>query len=306
MSNELATQMPEYLQEYLKNNEVPKDQFGQLDPADVGANFIKLVHGSSKEATPGWDGEQAPALQIGTMFLSRDHTIIEEGTPFIPLFRATKYIKWEGRPGDGRVVGMTSHRDDPRITQENGLAFGKDPNTGKPTPPIWTQYINFYVLVKQCMSEPVLLSFYRTSTPVGRRLTQDLVRMTGGSKVPLYFFKFKLDKPKIVRDGNNSWPQYIIKPDGLVSENLLPQMKKMLEAAKTMNDISEGVEFGALEDDSGKSKETMKDATPAPETTASTPAQETVITPPPQAPTVEAEAQKTTAAAAETDPNKLW
>jgi mono/diheme cytochrome c family protein len=70
------------------------------------------------------------------MFLSRDAIIIPAGTPFIPLCRAVRYILWEGKPGEGKLVFMTDDRNDDRIQAIHGLEFRKDPKTGKNEAPL--------------------------------------------------------------------------------------------------------------------------------------------------------------------------
>jgi len=224
------------------------EDMGELEPADFGLSFIKLCHGSSREAKPGWDASKnAPPMPIGTIFLSRDHKIIPVDAKFVPLLRSTRFILWEGKPGDGRMVFMTHDRNDPRIKEIDGLAFTKDPNTGKTNPPLVTRYISYYVMC-QYSTEPVVISFYRTSEPIGRKFGQDLWRATDSYTIPIRSLQFKFLQPRIEERGGNSWPQFVFEPDGFVAQDTFVKGNELYDAAKGLDVALKGTEFGALED----------------------------------------------------------
>jgi hypothetical protein len=248
MSSNLAKieGVPEYLQTLVGENGENQSAFGALKPADFGIGFVKLVQQMSREVKPGPNGE--PGLPLGAMFISRDRSPIAIGTPFIPLYRKVTYIRWLGKPGTGTMDFATDREDDPRIRKIDGLAFKKNPQTGESEPPLVTAYVNFYIWTKAFESEPLLLSFYRTGTQVGRRLTQDLFRATKGAKLPLYSLMFKFGEPAVTRDGQLEWYQFSVTPNGFTPEKLLPKAAEMFDLAKTLANASSGVEFSSLEE----------------------------------------------------------
>jgi len=258
----LPDNAPAYLEHYLKPAEENASLFGKMDAADIGTTFLKLVHQSSREAIAGWDDEKkAPAIPFGTMFLSRDHAIIPPDTTIVLLLRTKRFIKWEGKPGEGKVVATANERTDPQIVNENGLAFGSNKNTGETIKPAWTEYTNFYLAMQQC-KEPVMLSFYRTSLPEGRKLTQTLMRASSGFKLPPYVLKFKLRTPTTETRGMNTWPKMNVQPDGFVAEELLGHLKKLFNAACIMHTASTGSEYVANPAGGGKTPADLKDAAP--------------------------------------------
>lgn len=258
--NPLAKQeLPAHLQKYYREDSRYDDQLGQLDRADLGISFVKLVHGSSKEATKGWGQTGAePAMPIGTMFISGSHRIIAPDTEFIPLIRTVSYIHWEGRPGDGRILFMANDKNDPRILKIDGLTFKKDPNTGDTIPPPVTTYVNFWILTKFNMEEPIILSFYRTALPLGRDLTRNVMRATKGNKLPLFALKYKLKEPRIVVDGDNRWPQFVIESAGYVDKpDLAAHAEKLAKTAAELNNMSRE-EFAHAVENEGGGKENVK------------------------------------------------
>ncbi len=253
MSNELVhiAGLPAHLTQFAGEKQKYRNDFGELTQQDFGIAFIKLVHGQSKEAMPGWgpNGNEAP-LAVGTMFLSRDHMILPIDTPFVPLCRSTTYIKWDGKPGSGKMAFSTTRKDDPRIKAIDGLAFLKDPRTGATNAPLVTTYVNFYCLVKGS-DEPVLLSFYRTSTPIGRGLTQDLYKHTKGGTLPLFSTMWKLAQPKVKHDGDQSWMQMSPVFLGYTPEGPVKVALTAYEQACMLRDASTGAEFSTIDDEGG-------------------------------------------------------
>lgn len=252
MSNELAaqTQLPPHIAALAKNDKEHVDAFGVLEATDFALNFIKFVHRMSKEAIAGWGPtKQEPAMPLNSMFLSRTHNPIPIGTPFIPLCRRVTYIKWIGRPGEGRMAFMATKKDDPRIVEINGLEFPTDPETKKLMPPPVTQYINYYVMVKGLTDEPAVLSFYRTSYPIGKRFTQDLFTATKGGTLPMYAFQYKFGAPIMKRDGENEHPQFVLQPAGCTEEKAIKHAEKLFELAQAFASSSTGAEFTMLDDE---------------------------------------------------------
>lgn len=244
--------MPEFLAKYITPNVQEDsrnlDDMGPLDPSDFGIGFVKLVTSSSRENTPGWGpvGNENP-LPVSTIFTSREHKVIPVGSKFVPLLRSVRYIRWIGRPGDGRMEFQTHDPRDPRIAKIDGLAFRNDPNSGRTLPPLVTKYINFYVMT-QVSDEPLVLSFYRTSEPVGKRFTQDLWRATKGYKAPIRCLQFIFEQPRIVRDGANSWPQFKFCPAGFVTEEIMKKADLLHETAMALDKAAQGSEFGSLDE----------------------------------------------------------
>jgi hypothetical protein len=250
MSNELAlpSSVPEHLRAYYKQGGYRED-IGRIDPSDVGTVFLKLVHGTMREAMPGWDGNPAtPGMQLGTMFLSNDRKIVPVNTPIYPLYRTVRYIRWQGKPGDrdSKIVAITGNREDPRILAERGLEF-KEGRDGKTTAPLWTTYTNVYVAIPYA-NEPVVISFYRTSTTVGRNWTRALLRATQSFSLPLYTTKWLLGQPKIETDGKNHWAQIHIVPAGFTEVDRLKKLEALAEDAKFLVEASTGADFLNLED----------------------------------------------------------
>lgn len=266
MSNLVKVEgLPEYLQPMVNESGEHQEAFGHLKPADFGIGFIKLAQQMSRELKPGQNGE--PGVTLGSMFISRDRTNIPPGTPFIPLYRKVTYIRWLGRPGDGRMDFSTDRENDPRIVKIDGLSFKKNARTGETEPPLVTTYYNFYVWSKICESEPLILSFYRTGTKLGRKFTQDLFRATKAAKLPLYSTLFTLGQPTIERDGAQEWYQFAIQPAGFTPEKLLAKAAEMFDLAKTLANASSGMEFSSLED--SEASNTSTPTGPAIDATAS-------------------------------------
>jgi len=243
-------QVPKYLLDKYGQSQPNRKQFGQLEAQDFGLNFLKIVHGSSKQAAHGWGPtSQEPALAVGTMFLSRDGTIIPSNTPFIPLYRNVRYIYWEGTPGNGRIIFMTSDKHDSRIKEIRGLEFIKNKATGEIQSPLVTTYINFYIMVKG--SElPCILSFKRTGIPDGRRFTQDLIFATDSGKLPMFACTFLLGPVRTVKDGNLIWYHPTIKAAGFTAEAMIDRAAKMSELAESLSNMATEAEFEASESDS--------------------------------------------------------
>lgn len=227
-------QLPQHiLAEYSQhgNNEA----MGELLPSDLGIPFVKMVHGTSKEAKPNWGGNNEQPMVQGTMFLSDTHQIVPVGTPFIVLCRRVSYIKWIGRPNDGKMEFTTLDPNDRRIKACDGLAFRKDPNNPAITlPPLVTTYYNFYVLTPLNMMTPYVLSFYRTSMPRGRELVRAIFTGTNGNKAKPYVLKFKFGTPHWEQDGDQSWPQFTFQADGVPAEPTLKIAKEMYPVAHMM------------------------------------------------------------------------
>lgn len=227
--------IPAYLASEFGN--APTDAMGEILPSDLGVPFVKMVHGQSAEAKPNWGGNNEQPMQQGTMFLSSNHTILPPGTPFIVLCRRVSYIKWIGKPGDGKIAYSTLDRNDPRIVKEDGLNFRKDPSdpTGmKQLPPLVTTYYNYYVLTPFNMEQPHVLSFYRTGMETGKKLLRAIFEGTNGFKANPYVLKFEFGTPHWEQDGKNSWPQFTFKPAGFTSENTLKKAKEVLPLALMM------------------------------------------------------------------------
>lgn len=253
MSNELAT-VPQYLMSLVKPN-IDKSQFGQLESQDFGLSFVKMVYQNSKPAMQGWGptGQEA-AYPLGTMYLSRSFEKVEVGTSFIPLYRNVKYIHWDGKPGDGKLIFMTDNKNDERITKFakdqktgrwiNGLAFTKDSNTGVSIPPPVTTCINFYVMMPG-VELPVVLSFKRTSTNDGHKLTQDIMVACKASEgyLPMYALRYKFGPVQVVRDGSQMWYKFSWIPAGFTPSEVIPKAAQMAETARALSEMSSAAEF---------------------------------------------------------------
>lgn len=252
MSN-LATvsAVPAYLQKYIKPGQRYTDLFGKLSPSDFGLNFIKFVYGNTPQATKGWGPTgQEPAYPLGAMFLSRDGTLVPDGTKFAILYRDLAYIKWIGKPGDGHMEFMTKDERDPRILAIDGLAFKKDKNTGQSTPPEVITYVNFYVMIKG--SElPAILSFKRTGIPEGRRLTQDMLVATNGGEIPPWTLMFSLETPRLEIDGLMRWYHFSIKAAGHLPEAFLAKAESLANVAKNMAEFASEKLYAEAEDSVG-------------------------------------------------------
>lgn len=233
--------IPAYLASEFKDT--PTDAMGELTPGDLGVPFVKMVHGQSAEAKPNWGGNNEQPLPQGTMFLSSNHTIIPIGTPFIVLCRRVSYIKWIGKPGDGKIAYSTLDRNDPRIVKEDGLNFRKDPSdpTGtKQLPPLVTTYYNFYVLTPFNMEQPHVLSFYRTGMDTGKKLVRAIFQGTNGNKANPYVLKFEFGTPHWEVDGKNSWPQFTFNAAGFASEATMKKAKEIQPLALMMSQAGSG------------------------------------------------------------------
>ena len=199
------------------------------------------------------------------MFLSRECSVIPAGTPFIPLYRNVRYIKWIGKPGEGRIDYMTQDKNDSRIKAEQGLTFRKDNNSGETIAPSVTTYINFYVMIRGT-EFPAILSFKRTGIPDGKRLTQDILLATQGSSLPMFALTFILNTPKVVKDGNLHWHLYSIRAAGYTDQSMLDRAEKMAELAKNLSNMATEAEFESAENDSSgapkRTSGTIIDTTP--------------------------------------------
>jgi len=226
-------------------------------------SFVKLTHTQSKEFKNNWGGRNEPGMPEGTMFLSRDHQVLPIGTPIILLLRTIKYIYWIGRPGDGRMEFQTDNKQDQRICKINGLEFLKDERTGKPKAPLVTTYYNFYCVTPYNLEEPSILSFYRKSMPLGKKLIQDLARLTRMGQLPMYLWLYKLGKPGIAVDGQNTWPQFNLEPAGATDPNILEKIEKVHGVAELFAQASTGAEMGQLEEEGGTTIEGSSEQVPA-------------------------------------------
>jgi hypothetical protein len=221
--------------------------FGTLKPSDFGVGFIKLCHGQSREAKKGANGE--PPIAIGEMFISRNRQVLPVGTQFIPLLRTVNYIKWAGRPGEGRMEFSTSDENDPRIAKISGLTFTQDPRTGETKPPLVTQYVNFYCLVNGYADEPLILSFYRTSAPIGRRLTQDTFKASKCGHIPLRALLYQFGAPTVKREKGQEWVQFNPLPCGFAPAAAEERINKMYDFAESLKQASTGAEFQSLREE---------------------------------------------------------
>jgi hypothetical protein len=242
------------LQKYIKPGQRYTDLFGKLSPSDFGLNFIKFVYGNTPQATAGWGPtKQEPAYPLGSMFLSRDGTLIPAGAKFAILYRDIAYIKWIGKPGDGHMDFMTKDDRDPRILAIDGLSFKKDKNTGQSTPPEVITYVNFYVMVKGS-DLPAILSFKRTGIPEGRRLTQDMLVATNSGELPPWTLMFSLEAPRLEIDGALRWYHFVIKAAGHLPEAFLTKAEEMAAFAKNMAEFATEKLYAEAEDGVGKTK----------------------------------------------------
>jgi hypothetical protein len=253
-----VSNLPAHLAGLLKQE--PGDDFGKLKPSDFGIGFVKICGPTSRERRASETGE--PAIPEGAYFCSRDRSIIPIGTPFVPLCRQVTYIKWEGKPGEGRMAFSTSDPNDKRIRDCNGLTFIKNPRTNDVEPPLVTEYVNYYCLVGD-YTEPLMLSFKRTSYPIGRKLTRDLFQYTKGNCLPLFSVFFKFEMPILKTEGSNAWFQLGYAYQGYVPATVLDRAKEMHELAITMRQASTGAEFREVEDDdTGEQASELKNITP--------------------------------------------
>jgi hypothetical protein len=228
-------QLPDYIAKLASKDKKFAEDLGRVEASDLSLNMLKIVHGQSPQARAGWGpNRDKPALPVGTMFLSRDGSIIPAGTPFVILMRDCTYIKWEGRPGDGRMVFLTKDPQDPRIVEIDGLAFKKNPQTGETVSPEVTQYVNFYIMLAGHADMPTLLSFKRTGIPDARRLTQDLLVAMQAGELPMYSFMHKLRAPKEKQDGNLFWHLIAWEPSGFIPENYLPKAERLANMSREM------------------------------------------------------------------------
>lgn len=246
ITGESALAIPQHLAKYA--SQTAGDDFGKLTQADFGIGMLKICQGTSREIAPGPSGE--PAIPMGTVFNKRDRKILPIGTLWIPLCRSVKYIRWDGKPGEGRMLFQTNDEHDPRIKECRGLEFRKD-RDGKTISPLVTTYTNFYVYV-QGFAEPVLLSFCRAAAPIGRRLTQDLFRFTQGNKLPMWTCMFAV-MPSVLRtEPGKQWYEFAYKFNGLLpattAEETFTRIRTMYETAIMLRDASTGEEFAQAED----------------------------------------------------------
>lgn len=303
--SELATQSTQLAQQ-----KPHLDDFGQLRPQDFGFSFVKFVYQGSRSGTNQWGTLQAPNAQqpqmpgFGTMYLSRNGFVIPPGTPFVPLLRRPRYIRWrDQKPGAGMLY-MTHDPEDARVIKERGLEWRPDPTdpTGKKQlPPLVTAYINFYCFVPVAPDAPVILSFHKTGYVDGKKFTQDLFALAQGGELPMYSQKFAFNTPQMIDDGKNKWFRFTFIPQGQVRADFLPTLKKMHDDAKAIDAILTGAEFSGVEDAEEETPTTPSQPTPpqtpnALETAPNTPAPALIIpaAPTPAAPT--APPQQTTIA----------
>lgn len=276
-----TTEIPSYILATYDETGGNRNDLGQLRPADFGISFCKLVMEKMRETKVGWGptGKEAP-LPLNTMFLSRDHHIILPGTRFIPLMRRVSYIKWIGKPGEGRMEFQTDDANDPRILACDGLAFRKNERTGVTDAPIVTEYTNFYIWLQTFPDEPVLLSYHRTSVKNGRKLTQDVTRATKMGKAPLCSLVYQFEAPRMKMEGTQEWPQFAVSPSGFTPEAALEAAMKMREIAEELSKASE-LTFAQIERDSVEPmpQTITAQATPLPNSMSE------MLSPPPQEPT---------------------
>lgn len=243
----LQNGFPAHLEKYLTPDVTadPRNvnDMGALEPSDIGMSFIKIVAGGSRMTMPGWGptGNENP-LPAGTLYASKDVMLLPVGSLFVPLIRRVRYIKWIGRPGDGQMEFQTSDKNDPRILKIRGLDFIKDVNTGKVQPPQVTKYVNFYVMTQFC-DEPLILSFKRTSEPVGKGLTQAIARATKGMKIPMRCLRFKFETPKFIIDGAYNWHQFNYSSFGINDVSIIKKADEMYEVACSLDAAARGDEF---------------------------------------------------------------
>lgn len=251
MSNEIVPQpqsnLPAYMQKHMITDP-NQDEFGLMEPSDIGLNMIKVAQSNSREAKQaGWGFTgQEPQIPVGTMFLSKEGKIIQPGTYFVPLIRTVKYIHWIGPKGQGRIDFMCDRPDDPRIVKIDGLAFKEDPHDGARKAPIVTKYINFYVLIPG-QELPVLMSFKRTSIPDGRWLTNSTRMATIANKVHMYGLLYKFGQAKKVVDGNNDWFALTFQPAGITPEEGIEKAAKMAAFAKDLAQLASAKDYEAME-----------------------------------------------------------
>lgn len=251
-------QYPAHIQALVDKEKKYADNFGNIDASDLALNMLKIVHGQSPQARDGWGpNNDKKALPIGTMFLSRDGSVVPAGTAFVPLVRDCTYILWEGRPGDGRMVFSTKDKNDPRIVDIDGLSFKTDPRTNERKPPAVTTYVNFYVMLSGHADMPVLLSFKRTGMPDAKRLTQDLMVATKGGEIPMWALLFQLNQPKEVRDGQLFWHLMSWSPAGFVPDAYTEKARSLAEMAREFISFASDRVIAAVEHDDNMSQTTV-------------------------------------------------
>lgn len=288
MSNDLAVinSLPEHIRALVKPEDAAgqrghyREQFGHLEPRDLGLNFIKLAYDNSKTTTGTWATPEGRRPPSGSMFLSRDGKVIPPGTPFVPLLRNTRYILWEGKPGQGRMVFSTQNPKDPQILAIRGLEWSKDPNTGNPIAPKVTTYVSFFVMVMG-HDQPVVLSFKRTGMNEGRLMTQVLMEATNFGTIPMYSLQFILKEPRSDTDGQHNWWLYNIAPAGYTDARVLPKAQQMSMLAEALAQATSDAEFADEGDAEAPSTppSASSNLTPAP-TLPTPPGGAPVVTPP--------------------------
>lgn len=285
MSNEIAvvSQLPAHIAAIVTKDGY-RDQFGDMQSSDIKLNFLKITYGDSPQATKhGWGptGQEQP-LPIKTMFLSRSGQVIPVGTSFIPLYRSVRYISWEGRPGQGRMLFSTTDKNDTRIKEfmkdpqtgrwVNGLDFPKDAHGKTMAPPV-TTYINIYVMLPIC-AWPCLLSFKRTSTPAGHQFSSDLfmATTTPQGRIPMHSLMFKLQEPKTIDDAGKPYYHFTWKAAGYTTDPaVFAKAAEMSQTAEAINSIASEQDLEG--EDSEPAHETLKAATPATITVQAPPVQ---------------------------------
>jgi hypothetical protein len=189
--------MPEYLNKAADPQN--EEAYGQIYRGDLGVSRLSLGQTMSPQVKEG-------TVKKGEMFLSETGIIVPPNTPFMILRRERIYYKFKNRnPLSGKGVEfVTKDPMDPRIVKIRGLDFQDDPNEpGKKVAPTVTEFLNHYILLPKTFStEPVLLSFKRTSLPAGRKLFKKLSRILQDRHVPIYGALFILRQPIIDKYSN--------------------------------------------------------------------------------------------------------
>jgi len=248
MSNELAGKLPDYLQKYVHTDKPNREQFGYLDRSDLSLNFVQIVHPNSLHTQPGWGATgQEAAIPVKTMVLNRSGRVISVETPFVPLYRHVQYIQWQGKPGskDAKIVFLTDNRNDKRITDIDGLSFGRDEKDNAISPKV-TTYINIYIMIKG-EELPCILSYKRTGMPEGRRFTQDMLLATKGGVLDIFALMYKFGPVKEVRDGTLLWYLPTVKAAGFTPAEIIDKASKMAEISKNLSTMAGSTEFEASE-----------------------------------------------------------
>jgi hypothetical protein len=241
-----------------------------MSPSDVGLNILKVVQRMSA---------QAKTMPLGSYFLSVSGEVIAPDTIFAVLFRKTTYIKWIGKPGEGKIDFRTDNPNDPRILADDGLTFRKSAE-GKTLPPSVTQYMNFYVVLATHPKEPMLLSFKRTFLPVGRKLTQAITRGLQNPGLPLFSLLFRLHPTKERKDENF---ELVFESWGWTPEKNLPNLEKLRQTALELDQYFETTAAAMEGGEGAETEEKMKTAEESPHSSPSPTPPPAQTSPPAQA-----------------------